>query len=100
MKKQEKSDQKQFKDDNHVIADMDHLDGMRMFSFGQREAKGAHRKKEVREGTIPPEKAELTKEEMKALRRAAFAFSAKIAGIAFVILFAAYFILWVILKLM
>ncbi len=100
MKKEEKLNQDQFKDDNHVVADMDHLEGMRMFSFGGRETKGVHRRKEIREGTIPPEKAELTKEEMKALRRAAFGFSVKIAGIAFVILFAAYFILWVILKLM
>ncbi len=100
MRKQEKSDKQQFQDDNHVIADMDHLDGMRMFSFGSRETKGSHHKKESREGSIPPEKAELTKEEMKALRRAAFAFSAKIAGVAFIILFAAYFLLWIILKLM
>lgn len=100
MKKKEKSDQKQYKDDNHVVADMDYLDGMRMFSFGSRHREGEHRKREIREGTIPPEKAELTKEEMKALRKAAFAFSAKIAGIAFLILFAAYFLLWVILKLM
>lgn len=100
MRNQEKEEKEKFKDDNHVIADMDSLVGTRMFSFGGRGVKDAHAPKVVREGTIPPEKAELTKEEMKALRRAAFGFSAKIAVMAFGILFAAYFILWIILKLM
>ncbi len=100
MKNREKKEKEEFKDDNHVIADMDGLVGTRMFSFGGRGVNEAHSKKEVREGTIPPEKAELTKDELKALRRAAFGFSAKIAGMAFGILFAAYFILWIILKLL
>ena len=89
-----KNKNKNFADDNRTVADMSEVERAGLFNiFSDR------RPKTPKETPIPQEKPELTKEERKALLRAAYGFSFKIALAGVGMLFLCFFVIWIFLKL-
>lgn len=89
-----KKEKQEFKDDGRIIADMSEVERNGLFNiFSNRKVP----KKPV-QNMQTFEKAELTKEEQKAMMKAAYAFAFKIGLIGVGILFSCYFIMWLFLK--